>query len=112
MKSFDLKRSRFISRLPTTIISLTAIILLIALSLIHFYFRGVLFDEVLNRLTSVADNRGNTIKTYVEERKDNVTILANMPIVVKAVIQLSKAFQSGIDSIEYQEAEKLNLIPI
>ncbi len=62
--------------------------------------------EIEKSLTTVADTKVREIRTYVRERKRNVTTLARSPVIIEAVGTFAAAFEAGrVESQEYLDRD-------
>ncbi len=63
--------------------------------------------EVVNNLSAIAVNNADRIETYINEKRNDITVLSYSPGVIDAMDQFAKAFKNGgIDSSQYQAVDQ------
>ena len=82
MQNSLFQTSKFANRLLIYLIAVTSFGLVIMLVIVFQFTKGIIQDDVVAHLASVAQSTVDQIETYVLERKKNVTSLANAPDVI------------------------------
>ncbi|MDP6356420.1 MAG: ATP-binding protein [Planctomycetota bacterium] len=86
---------------------LISLVPLFAIGLLEYYHEKYeIRAYVANLLQTISSERARQIDTYIMERQREVTTLSRTPSVIDAVEHLNLAFQGGLDSPEYQRADK------
>ena len=106
MQNSLFQTSKFANRLLIYLIAVTSFGLVIMLVIVFQFTKGIIQDDVVAHLASVAQSTVDQIETYVLERKKNVTSLANAPDVIEAFEKYIAGFDRGMDSPAYMAADR------
>ncbi|MBL4775894.1 MAG: cache domain-containing protein, partial [Mariprofundus sp.] len=63
-------------------------------------------EQQLQSLTTLAEEKASTINRYIDDHADRVETLAMMPVMQAALPAFATAFQQGVDSTAYHQANR------
>jgi methyl-accepting chemotaxis protein len=100
------RTSKHAYRIPAFLLVGISFCLVIMLIVFYQWHKSILQDEILTRLTTIANSQNENITTFVKEKTNNVTSLAKMPFVLDALEAYNTGFEKGVDSSAYKTADQ------
>ncbi|MEO5377190.1 MAG: EAL domain-containing protein [Magnetococcus sp. DMHC-6] len=90
---------------------LSALLLLVLLPIVgllvilHQKFETSYTLSNLNNLIRIADKKSDQIDAFVAERLQDINILSQLPVVSEGIVHINEAYEQGIDSPAYRQAD-------
>jgi len=86
--------------------------LIIVFCFYHYYSFNSAKKQAVGKLISIARHKTEEIENYLNERKKDISILAEIPLITSEIDHLQHNFRAhGINSPEYQSSEE-KILPI